>query len=341
MSPATATHADLRIRSAARAVILDPDRRILLVRWDFPDRPELGYPPMSVWGTPGGGIEPDEDIDAALRRELAEELGLDDVVDRPADLGAGRTSSRSSTGGGTVSTTASSSSDVEPFEPAPRLTVEQLRAEHLMHIRWWTQDELAAFVPDGDGAVRPRQLPAARRRAAHRRRARLADRDRGVAAMALDADASTIRRPARRRRRRPFGRRGAPHRDVARAVLRPVLRRRRRPGVVRAAPPHRRAPLRRRSDRVRGGLLRDLVGVGQLRLVRQRPRLRRRPVPPAHPRADRRRARPRRRHPRRHGRLQLHDDDDRLRRDAPRDRRDVAARRPRPAEPIDDERCAS
>ena len=46
-------------------------------------------------------------------------------------------------------------------------------------------------------------------------------------------------------------------------------------------------------------------------------------------------------HPRRLGRLRLHHDDDRLRRDAPRARRDVAARGPRPARPIDAERCAS
>ena len=145
---------------------------------------------------------------------------------------------------------------------------------------------------------------------------------------------ATMRRPARRTvavARSPDEEHRC--RDVARAVLRPVLRRCRRPGGVGAAPPHRRAPLCRRRDRVQRGLLRDLVGVGQLRLVRQRPRLGRRPVPPAHPRADRRCAHPRRRHPRRPDRLRLHHDDDRLRRDAARARRDVAACRSRPAEP--------
>ena len=138
-------------------MILDPDGRTLLVRWDFPDRPELGYPPMSVWGTPGGGIEPDEDVAAALRRELAEELGLDDFVVGPQvwervhiipfldGLWDGQHDRFYLV-------------NVEPFEPAPRLTVEQLRAENLMHIRWWTQDELAAFVPTDTELFAPRKL---------------------------------------------------------------------------------------------------------------------------------------------------------------------------------------
>ena len=59
----------LRLRDAARAVILDPAGRILLVRFEFPDR--------SVWACPGGGLEPGESHEAALRRELREEVGLE------------------------------------------------------------------------------------------------------------------------------------------------------------------------------------------------------------------------------------------------------------------------
>jgi 8-oxo-dGTP diphosphatase len=149
---------DLRIRAAARAVVIDPDGRILLVRWDFPDRPQLGYPPMSVWGTPGGGIEPDEDVAAALRRELAEELGLDDVVIGPQIWDRvhiipfldGRWDGQHDR---------FYLVNVAPFEPTPRLSVEQLRAEYLMHIRWWTQDELASFVPTDTEVFAPRKLP--------------------------------------------------------------------------------------------------------------------------------------------------------------------------------------
>ncbi len=266
---------------------------------------------MSVWGTPGGGIEPDEDVDAALRRELSEELGLDDFVIGPQvwervhiipfldGLWDGQHDRFYLV-------------NVEPFEPAPRLTVEQLRAENLMDIRWWTQDELAAFVPTETELFAPRRLAAARRRTCSPTACPTRPSTRGCSA-ACDAEATIDELDGNDASTGPSH--GAvarspdeapPHGDVARAVLRPVLRRRRLPGVVRAPPPHRRAPLRRRRDRVQRRLLRDLVGVGELRLVRQRARLGRRPVPPAHARADGRRAHPRRRHPRRLRPLRLH-----------------------------------
>ncbi len=62
----------MRLRQAARAVVLDPADRILLVRFDFPAR--------SVWAAPGGGLEPGETHEHALARELREEAGLE-VVD--------------------------------------------------------------------------------------------------------------------------------------------------------------------------------------------------------------------------------------------------------------------
>ena len=51
--------------------MLDPDDRILLVRFEFPDR--------MLWATPGGGIDVGESAEAAIVRELAEEVGLDDA----------------------------------------------------------------------------------------------------------------------------------------------------------------------------------------------------------------------------------------------------------------------
>ena len=66
---------ELRIRSSVRALLLDPDDRVLLVRFEFPT--------VTVWATPGGGQEPGEDDEVTLRRELDEELGLDGLVIGP------------------------------------------------------------------------------------------------------------------------------------------------------------------------------------------------------------------------------------------------------------------
>jgi ADP-ribose pyrophosphatase YjhB (NUDIX family) len=64
-------------------VVLDPDGRVLLFRYDDP-------PPMGVhWSTPGGGIEPGETPRQGAARELQEETGWEDVV-LGAELGASR-----------------------------------------------------------------------------------------------------------------------------------------------------------------------------------------------------------------------------------------------------------
>lgn len=65
------------IRQAVRAVLLDPDDRILLVRYVSPDTG------ATFWTTPGGGLHPDESPGEALRRELQEEAGLDEFEPGP------------------------------------------------------------------------------------------------------------------------------------------------------------------------------------------------------------------------------------------------------------------
>lgn len=61
----------LPLREAARAVILDADERVLLLRYEEND---------GFWATPGGSLEPGEDYPTAALRELGEELGATDVV---------------------------------------------------------------------------------------------------------------------------------------------------------------------------------------------------------------------------------------------------------------------
>jgi putative (di)nucleoside polyphosphate hydrolase len=58
-----------RDREAARVVLLDPQDRVLMMRYDN------GPPNGSHWATPGGGLEPGESYRRAARRELAEETG--------------------------------------------------------------------------------------------------------------------------------------------------------------------------------------------------------------------------------------------------------------------------
>jgi ADP-ribose pyrophosphatase YjhB (NUDIX family) len=61
-------------RRAARVILLDPDDRVLLMRYD--DAPPNGR----HWTTPGGGVEDGEEYRAAALRELAEETGWTDVA---------------------------------------------------------------------------------------------------------------------------------------------------------------------------------------------------------------------------------------------------------------------
>jgi ADP-ribose pyrophosphatase YjhB (NUDIX family) len=63
----------LRLRRAGRVIVLDPQDRVLLFRYDD------GPPNGRHWSTPGGGLDQGEDFRAGARRELAEETGWTDV----------------------------------------------------------------------------------------------------------------------------------------------------------------------------------------------------------------------------------------------------------------------
>jgi 8-oxo-dGTP pyrophosphatase MutT (NUDIX family) len=141
--------APLRIRRAVRGAVLDPEDRIMLVRFEFPD--------VTIWATPGGGQEPGEDDEATLRRELDEELGL--AVDELGPHLWTRT---------VIIPFLDGSWDGQrdhvylvrtpSFTPAPTLTWEQLLAERVHELRWWTVGELAAAGRDGV-VFAPRLLP--------------------------------------------------------------------------------------------------------------------------------------------------------------------------------------
>lgn len=137
---------ELRIRPAARAVVVDPDERVLLVRFEFPGR--------TLWATPGGGIEPGETPEDAIRRELAEETGLEAIEIGPVVwtrlhiipfIGGQWDGQREQYH--LVRTAA--------FTPAPRLSWEQLNAEYVFELRWWSQAELGVAAE----TFAPRRLP--------------------------------------------------------------------------------------------------------------------------------------------------------------------------------------
>lgn len=135
----------LRIREAVRALVLDPDDRLLLVRFEFPNT-------GTRWAMPGGGVEPGETDHDALRRELAEEAGLTDVVVGPhiwdrvhvIPFIDGRWDGQRERIY-LVRTPA--------FEPRPHLSWEQLRSEYVFELRWWPSGELPDDLP-----VAPRGL---------------------------------------------------------------------------------------------------------------------------------------------------------------------------------------
>jgi 8-oxo-dGTP pyrophosphatase MutT (NUDIX family) len=134
----------LPLREGVRAVVLDDDDRMLLVHFEFPD--------WTLWATPGGGVEPGETLEMAIRRELLEEVGLVDV-----DLGPviwERTH---------VFPFAEFSGQYEKFFLIrtstsvinPSFSQQELLAERLTASRWWTVQEIREA---SDELFAPRQL---------------------------------------------------------------------------------------------------------------------------------------------------------------------------------------
>ncbi len=136
----------LRIRPAARALLLTPTQHILLVRFEFPAG--------TRWALPGGGLNKGEDHITALRRELIEEVGLHDAPIGPhiwtrehriAFINGQWDGQREHIHLVQVP---------EIFEPQPTLDWDTLNAEYLFELRWWHIDEIASasettFVPAG------------------------------------------------------------------------------------------------------------------------------------------------------------------------------------------------
>ena len=123
------------VRAAVRAIVLNAEDRVLLYRFVSPGG-------RRFWSAPGGGVEPGESFEEAMRRELREEVGLRDavlgpwvwtrehvfvwhrVVDQRERFYLVR---------------------VDRHDPAPEV---DLLEEGMEGHRWWTLDELDAMTDD-------------------------------------------------------------------------------------------------------------------------------------------------------------------------------------------------
>jgi TDG/mug DNA glycosylase family protein len=130
------------VRDAVRAVVVDPHDRVLLVRFVL-----VGE--RSVWASPGGGLEPGESDVEALRRELAEECGLDQPRVGPVVW------TREHRFGGMPPWGGQRERHylvrAPAFEPVPRV---ELGRENVHELRWFSVEELSAVE------TAPRRLQA-------------------------------------------------------------------------------------------------------------------------------------------------------------------------------------
>ncbi len=119
------------LRDGVRALVLEPAGRTLLARFDFRHGP--------VWAPPGGGVEPGESDEHALRRELREECGLRDVEPGPLLWTREHRFAEMNRWGGQRERHYLVRTD--PFEPRPEIDPA---AEGIKEFRWFAADELGA-----------------------------------------------------------------------------------------------------------------------------------------------------------------------------------------------------
>lgn len=135
-----------RERPAARAVVLSPERRVLLMRFCFPWRDG------DVWITPGGSLRGGEDARDAVLRELREETGLLAHEVR-AELWT-RNHQLTVEGEEILQQERYFLVPAEEFEPRAAALEKGNETDWFRGFRWWPVDEL----PDASDEFAPTQL---------------------------------------------------------------------------------------------------------------------------------------------------------------------------------------
>lgn len=141
---ASMTWEELPLRRAVRALVIDPADRVLAVKLHLQRNGWTG------WVLPGGGIQAGEDDHAALRRELVEETGLTDPFIGPVVC------RRTQRGPDIAPGYGGQQENIylvpcREFDPEPAFSVDELQAEGIVDMGWFTPEELRTsterFVP--------------------------------------------------------------------------------------------------------------------------------------------------------------------------------------------------
>ena len=152
MTPATANRQpeNVKEREAVRAVLLTPEGRVLLMQFVDPENSE------TFWLTPGGGIDPGETPEEALRREVEEETGLaDPALEIAAELWR-RTHTFEFMGKWFRQFERFFLVHVAPFEPELHVASDEYEQTTLLQYRWWRPQEIA----QSNDVFAPRKLAA-------------------------------------------------------------------------------------------------------------------------------------------------------------------------------------
>lgn len=123
-------------RRSARAILLDSEGRILLIRFEVTRQSK----PFAFWATPGGTVEAGESDYEAVRRELIEELHLDLRMEGPVHAAVDEFEHE---GEAVVSTDLFFVGRCE--RNAPRLDpLADAERAAMRELRWWSTSEIDA-----------------------------------------------------------------------------------------------------------------------------------------------------------------------------------------------------